>query len=355
MLLESTLDDIVTKLKEGRYPNESRVATGIVQRVLDGLNWPFHDTEMVWPEYNVGNGSVYFALCDPPSKPRVFIEVRQPGAVQAESAIEQAPLYAFRTGIHYIVLTDGRTWTFNLPPEPSSHEERCVLRLDLYEQSSRDSKEALAKYLEHGRVASGNALEAAKREYRDRMSRDTARRTLPTAWSELVREGNESLVGLLANAVEGQTKVRPVDTDILGFLRSLKGPEEEGNSQETSDDAKPNESRPPYHGTVIVAGKRHKYRSLVGAMVTVLTELQKADRGFLDRLVKRPGIKRNRRMIVAKNAEEIYPNSPHLRKVVGQLPDGWLVCKNFSAAESMKVINIATDLSGESVEWDPPQ
>ena len=242
-----------------------------------------------------------------------------------------------------------------MPSEPGSYEDRCVLRLDLYERSSLDSRDALAHYLEHGRVASGEALEAARQEYRDRMSQDTARRTLPEAWSELVRKGNESLVRLLADAVEAHTKLRPIDADVLGFLQSLKGSFNVDNIQVPSDVSKPIEPETSNEKAIIVAGKRHEYNSSVGAMVTVLTELQKADRGFLDRLVKIPGIKRKERMVVAKNAAEIYPNSPRLRNRVGQLPDGWLVCTNFSSAEIEKVINLAADVSGLPVEWDPPR
>ena len=355
MLLESTLDDIVTKLKEGRFPNEAAISTGIVLRVLSELDWQVHDTEVVWPEYNSGKGRVDFALCAPPSKPRVFIEVKQPGAAQAEGAIEQTLMYAFHTGVHYAVLTDGRTWNFYLPSEPGSYEDRCVLRLDLYERSSLDSRDALAHYLEHGRVASGEALEAARQEYRDRMSRDTARRTLPEAWSELVRKGNESLVRLLADAVEAQTNLRPIDADVLGFLQSLKSSGNVENVQVPSDVAKPSEPEKSHHKAIIVAGKRHEYKSFVGAMVTVLTELHKLDQSFLDQLAKHPRIRRRTRMVVAKDPADIFPNSPHLRNMVARLPDGWLVCKNFSSKDIRDVINVAADLSGESVEWDPLQ
>lgn len=370
MSLESTLDDIVTKLKEGRFPNEAAISTGIVLRVLRALNWHDHDAQVVWPEYNVGKGRVDFALCDPPSKPRVFVEVKQPGAAQSETSIEQALLYAFRQGVAIVVLTDGRTWNFYLPAEQGSYEERRVLKLDLYESSSRDSKAALAHYLEHGRVASGKALEAARREYRDRSRRDTARRTLPEAWSRLLREGNKSLVGLLADAVESQTTVRPTDADVLDFLRSrplrvdsghLPIPDGEITPVKTPSVA-PEQDAPPrtkgtrkrHQGAVIVAGKRHEFKSMVEAMVTILTELERSDRGFLSKFSEWPGIKRRNRNVIAKNAADIFPKAPHLRKMVDRLPNGWLVGKVFSANEIMAIIRMAEEASGAQVMWDPP-
>lgn len=349
MSLESTLADIVTKLREGRFPNEAAISTGIVLRVLRALNWQDHDTQVVWPEYNVGKGRVDFALCDPPSKPRVFVEVKQPGAAQSEDAIEQAMLYAYRQGVAIVVVTDGRTWSFYLPAEQGSYEERRVLMLDLYESSSRDSGDALVHYLEHRRVASGEALEAARREYRNRTSRDTARRTLPEAWSKLVRDRNEVLVRLLADAVEAQIKIRPDDEDVAEFLGSSKDPLGLPSASLISDSSESQESPNP---AIIVAGIRHEFKSRVKAMVIALTELQKADRGFLDRLAIYPGIKRPKRMVIAKSSADIYPDSPHLRNRVAQLPNGWLVCTNFSAQEVIQVVKIAEVVSGKAVDWD---
>lgn len=87
MPLESTLDDILTKLKEGRYRSEAAISTGIVLRVLRALDWQDHDTEVVWPEYTTMNGRVDFALCDPPSKPKVFVEVKRHGMAHAKDAV----------------------------------------------------------------------------------------------------------------------------------------------------------------------------------------------------------------------------------------------------------------------------
>ena len=375
MTLESTLDDIATKLKEGRYRSEAAISTGIVLRVLRALNWHDHDTEVVWPEYTTMNGRVDFALCDPPSKPKVFVEVKRHGMAQNKDAIRQALHYAFDEGVNFVVLTDGQTWSFYLPTERGSYEDRRVLKLDLCEPPLHTSSDALARFLEYGRVASGEALESARKEHRDRTSRDTVLRTLPEAWSELVRKGDESLVRLLADAVESRARVRPGDADVLDFLGSLKAsrglhvpslPSKPRESQEphhravmvgargASSTRRLPASQESHHRAVIVGGKRHDFKSPVTTMVTVLTELQESNRRFLEQLAIHVGIKRPTRMVVAKDAADIYPKSPHLRHKVAQLPGGWLVCTNFHAEEVMQVINIATEVSGVSVEWDLP-
>ena len=297
------------------------------------------------------NGRVDFALCDPPSKPKVFVEVKRHGMAHAKEAVRQALHYAFDEGVTFVVLTDGQTWSFYLPTERGSYEDRRVLKLDLCDRSLHTSSSALVRYLEHGRVASGEAIESARKEYRDRTSRETALRTLPEAWSQLVRTGDESLVSLLADAVESKAKVRPVDADVLEFLGSLQ---RSSGRHVPVPSSKPRESREPRHRAVIVGGKRHEFKSPVKAMIALLTELQESDRRFLDQLAIHPGIKRPTRMVVAKNAADIYPKSPHLRDKVGQLPDGWLVCTKFHAEEVMQVINLAASVSGKSVEWDLP-
>lgn len=350
MPLESTLDDIVTKLKEGRYRSEAAISTGIVLRVLRALNWQDHDTEVVWPEYTTMNGRVDFALCDPPSKPKVFVEVKRHGMAHAKDAVRQALHYAFDEGVTFVVLTDGQTWSFYLPTERGSYEDRRVLKLDLCERSLHTSSASLIRYLEHGRVVSGDAIESARKEYRDRTNRDTALRTLPEAWSRLVRTGDESLVRVIADAVESQAKVRPGNADVLEFLGSLQ---RSSGRHVPIPPSMPRESQESHHRAVIIGGKRHEFKSPVRTMVAVLTELHGADRRFLDQLAVHPGIKRPTRMVVAKNTADIYPKSPHLRDRVGQLPDGWLVCTNFHAQEVIQVIKIAADVSGVSVEWDP--
>ena len=175
---------------------------------------------------------------------------------------------------------------------------------------------------------------------------------------------------LIADAVESQAKVRPVDTDVLDFLRSRPLRVDSGRppipdrqvppvespsiSPEYEAHAKVNKTGIRYRGAVIIARKRLEYKSLIGAMITVLTELEHADHGFLNRFSEWPGIRRPKGKTVAKSPAEIYPRALHLRKLVGKLPNGWLVGKAFGATEIMKIIRIAEEVSGTSVTWDPP-
>jgi hypothetical protein len=159
--------------------------------------------------------------------------------------------YAFHTGVPFIVLTDGRTWSFYLPAEQGSYDDRRVYKLDLYERPPTEAADILRRHLAHDRVVSGEALEAARKsrvrrdaavvcgKYRSRTRcTQTERSTsgarchgsrfrgdrspaIPEAWRELVEkpsprdaaapflpQRNEDLVDMLASAVESKAGVR---------------------------------------------------------------------------------------------------------------------------------------------------
>ena len=111
MTLKEHIDDIRDKLEKREFPNEDAVSQGMVLRLLNALAWPIFDTQIVYPEYSVGEGKVDFALCHPPSDPCVFIEVKQVGNI--EESEQQLFEYAIDHGVIPIaVLTDGQKWRF---------------------------------------------------------------------------------------------------------------------------------------------------------------------------------------------------------------------------------------------------
>ena len=62
MSLETTLADITARLKDRGYPNEQAISQGIVLRLLQELGWDTYDPDVVWPEYQTGDGRADFAL-----------------------------------------------------------------------------------------------------------------------------------------------------------------------------------------------------------------------------------------------------------------------------------------------------
>jgi len=346
MSLEITLNDIATRLRQGKFPNEQAISQGIVLRVLQELGWESWDTTVVWPEYQTGEGRVDFALCNPPSKPAIFIEVKQTG--KAEDAVRQALEYAFHTGVPFVLLTDGQTWSFYLPAEQGSYEDRRVYKLDLYERQTAEAASTLERYLARGRVESGEALETARQEYRNLNRRAQARNAIPEAWNELVTKGDELLVDLLANAVESKTGVRPEDNDVAEFLAKLGKPIVVDKSPK--DDVSPqrveHESGSSRRGTLLLRGKKYSYNNAKDAMVIVLRELSKTNSSFLERCAQHPDAQGRKRRYIARTPEELYPDRPDLRDCRESLPGGWLVATNINNVLKKTIIRLATDVAG---------
>jgi len=358
MSLESTLTDIVARLRQGRFPNEQSISQGIVLRVLQELGWDTWDTAVVWPEYQTGQGRADLALCHPPSKPDIFIEVKQPG--KAEDAVRQALEYAFHTGVPFIVLTDGRTWSFYLPAEQGSYEDRRVYKLDLFERPPAEAAETLTRYLARARVESGEALETARKEYRSRNRRSQARAAIPEAWRELVQKGDEQLVELLASAVESKAGVRADVDDVAEFLAALGKPiiVETASSKPSVEPtprtgglrsvvaAPPAPAASARAGKLILRGKAYPYQNAKDAMVIVLRELAKGDPTFLERCSQHPDAQGRKRRYIARTPEELYPDREDLRDMREALPGGWLVATNLNNILKKTIIKLATEVAG---------
>lgn len=354
MSLETTLSDIATRLRQGKFPNEQAISQGIVLRVFQNLGWDTWDTTVVWPEYQTGEGRADFALCHPPSKPAIFTEVKQPG--KAEDAVRQSLEYAFHKGVPFVVLTDGRTWSFYLPAEQGSYEDRRVYKLDLYERPSAEAGEILHRYLERARVESGEALEAARKEYRSRNRRSQAKAAIPEAWSELVEKGDELLVDMLAGAVESKTGVRPDNDDVAEFLAGLGRPviveaAQHNAPQPTRSFPKPattpnSNGESSRRGKLVLLGKAHSYHNAKDAMVIVLSELAKSDSSFLERCSQHPDAQGRKRRYIARTPEELYPDRDDLRDMRESLPGGWLVATNLNNVLKKTIIRLAAEVAG---------
>jgi len=354
MSLETTLTDITARLRQGRFPNEQAISQGIVLRVLQELGWDTWDTAVVWPEYKTGEGRADFALCHPPSKPAVLIEVKQPG--KAEDAVRQALEYAFHPGVPSVVLSDGKTWSFYLPAEQGSYEDRRVYKLDLFERPPAEAGETLHRYLAHSRVESGEALKTAREEYRSRNRRSQARAAIPEAWRELVEKGDELLVDLLAGAVESKAGVRPEDDDVAEFLAGLGRPviveAPHGNTSQPISPVSPRPTAPrttgesSRSGRLVLLGKAHSYHNAKDAMLIVLRELAKADPSFLERCSQHPDAQGRKRRYIARTPEELYPDREDLRDMRESLPGGWLVATNLNNVLKKTIIRLAAEVAG---------
>lgn len=356
MSLADTVADVTARLRQGLFPNEQSISQGIVLRLLQDLGWQTWDTTLVWPEYQTGEGRVDFALCHPPRKPAVFVEVKQPGG--ADDGVRQALEYGFHTGVPFVALTDGKTWSFYLPAEQGSYDERRVFKLDLFERDAGQAAAILERYLSKARVDSGEALEGARQEYRMRNRSAQARAAIPEAWQELVERGDETLVALLTDAVESKAGVRPEGDDITDFLSALGIVPRQ--SYAAGPDPRPRTETLPTprtarmvdfggssrSGTLVLRGKSYHYPNAKEAMMIVLRELATEDPTFLERCARHPHAQGTERRHIARSPEELFPFREDLRKFHEQLPSGWCVSTNLNNPTKKTIIRLAAEVAG---------
>ena len=220
MSLEEQIPDIQNKLRNNEYPNEQSISQGIVLRLLSEMQWPVYDTQLVIPEYSIHGKRVDFALCIQKNKPVVFIEVKQPG--NTLGADKQLFEYAFHKGVPFAIVTDGKEWHFYLPAEVGSYDERRVYKLDLIERDTHESAYRLERYLSFNEVAQGNALENARKDYKNVSKERQAKANIPIAWEKLIEEMDEMLTEVISEKVESICGFKPTQKQIISYLSSLK-------------------------------------------------------------------------------------------------------------------------------------
>ena len=220
MTLKEHIDDIRDNLEKGLFTSEAAVSDGIVRRLLDALKWPIYEPQIVYPQYPVEGGKVDFALCHPPSKPIIFIEVKKVGNI--EGAERQLFEYAFHEGVPIAILTDGQKWRFFYPTGQGDYRERKVYELNLSEGNSEESAECLNRYLNYDSIRTGEAVEAIKKDYEQVVQQRQVATRLPEAWNKLIEEADEFLLHAVAEKTESLCGHKPTDEQVLTFLKSLK-------------------------------------------------------------------------------------------------------------------------------------
>ena len=225
MTLKEHIDDIRKRLEKKEIESEAAVRQGIVERLLRVLAWPTHDTKIVFPEYGVEEGDVDYALCDPASTPRIFIEVKRVGNI--DKGIEQLFKYAFHTGVLIVVLTDGQKWRFYYPAGEGSYENRKVAELDFVVGNSDESAKCLNRYVKYERVKSGGAAKVIAEDYQSIVNQRKIEERLPEAWSKLLQDEDkfsEFLIEAIAGKTESLCRARPTHDQMITFLKSLSVP-----------------------------------------------------------------------------------------------------------------------------------
>lgn len=331
--------------------------------LLRELGWDDSDPATVCPQYATGRGRVDFALFPRPGSPAVFVEVKAVG--RTSDADQQLFSYAFHEGAQIAVLTDGRIWSFYLPGQFGSYDERRVYQRDLLERDPTEAEHCLDRYLARSRVVSGVALADAQADYHDQRNRREAERILPKAWSELLTEPDPDLVEMLRSRAEVMSGHRPTQEAIENFLRAQAG---EPPASVMAPPAPPLAAAPPTsapaprpapappvapspdHGNPGECRWRLRSRSgggrdQVEAWLGLLAALFET---FPDRRENMAAAVRTRsRNNIARTVADIYPAKPELAQRAHRLiVPGWYFGTNESAATKLRIAMAAAGACG---------
>jgi predicted type IV restriction endonuclease len=223
MDLNEHITDIQRAIRTGQFSNEAAVSRGIVMRLLQALNWPIFDTNIVWPEYSLETLKVDYALCYPPSKPTVIIEVKNIGNLEgADSKLFE---YAFRAGVPMAILTDGQEWHFYLPAGKGSILERRFYKLDILKRDLAEIVNRFERYLAYERIRNGEALKSARAEHDSASILREVKTNIPIAWEKIIEEQDSILIDLISEKVADLCGYKPEPDLVSSFLlEQLKTP-----------------------------------------------------------------------------------------------------------------------------------
>jgi Arc/MetJ-type ribon-helix-helix transcriptional regulator len=220
--LKHVIQNIQQQIKDGIFSNEASVIRGIINPILQELNWPINDVRIVRPEYTLENRRVDIALFHN-NQPHIFIEAKKIGA--ADGAERQLFEYAFHAGVPILILTDGPTWHFFLTAGLGNYGQRKVSRLDLIEYEDLDQLSSKFKeYLDYNKVISGQAQKCLESDYRSRIRELEIVQTLPKAWEKILDDKDELLFEIIANKVEELCNYKPSSNAVFEFLTNIRHP-----------------------------------------------------------------------------------------------------------------------------------
>lgn len=356
MTLAQHIEEIRTGISAGRFTNEAAVSQGILLRLLQALSWPTFDTQIVCPEFSIEGRRVDFALCNAPSRPIAFVEVKQIG--QSEGAERQLFEYAFHAGVPLAILTDGQEWNFFLPAEQGDYGERRVYKLDIVERDVAECVSRLTRYLKYDAIVSGKAIEAARADYRNASREREMKAMLPKAWGKLVTDEDELLIELLADRVESLCGFKPDPDTVACFLRERIIPNPSCQPQSKPCPVRP---RPPKIKTTPAPagsfgfqldGQHYPARNAREVLAKVFEVLASRDATFLERFAALPKHGRKRRYL-ARTPEELYPGRPDLARDHSAEPvPGWYLGTNVSRTAIKRIITMACTVAHLSFARD---
>jgi predicted type IV restriction endonuclease len=353
--MNAVINEIINNIKEGLFINEAAVSQGIIQRILQALDWPIYNPRIVTPEFSLEGGRVDFALCHPSDKPMVFIEVKQIGKIVG--AEKQLFEYAFHQGVPMAILTDGAEWQFFLPAEQGTYDDRRVYKLDLLERGTDEIVSRFNRYLNYKNICDRTAIENARKDYKNVAKNREIKRTLPEAMAKLIEESDELLVDLLSEKVESLCGYSPEQDEVIAFLKQNVHVTDQNASYEQKEKSLQKKNRNTRKQTsqrtivstniigFILKGKKHETNGARDFCIKGLTEISRISDDFFSRYASYPRHGKKRRF-VADNKYDLYPGRKDLaEKASYEIKHGWWVGINIGQQQAVKIVLLGCEIA----------
>lgn len=347
-LIEHILD-IRTRLNREEYDNEVKICDGIVKRLLADLGWPLFETEVVSPQFKIESGTergyVDFALCHPPKKPLVFLEVKVVGSADQKGE-DQLFRYCYREGVKLAILTDGCTWKFYYPYGGGQISDRLFRQFDIVAGDATIIAETLQWFLDLDAVKSGIAYNRCENAYTECQSQRKAAEAFDSVWNALLCESDKRLVDIFTRKVEENTGIRPKQNAVVEFLRK------QATQPLTELTGPPPTDEKAHKGEALVTpfftlnGVTTQFKTGKEVFVAIFREFAKRDNGFCKHYAntQRTG---GKRLELARRAEDLYPpGSKWARTDASELPGGRWLATHLSDKLKEKRIQRACDVTG---------
>jgi len=343
------ISEIQKSIRAGLYTNEASVSRGVVMRIFQALNWPIFDTSIVRPEYPLESLFVDYALCHPPNKPAIILEVKDIGKL--EGADTKLFEYAFHAGATMAILTDGQQWHFYLPSARGSIQERRFYKLDLLERDIDEIISCFNRYLGYDQVCSGKAEKEARADYDSQSILRDIESNLPVAWRKILEEQDSILIDLISEKVADLCGYKPEPDTVSLFLQKQLRPTFVEPTPIPRVAPKPS-TRPEPLSQIgfILRGKQYIARSAKEVLVEVMKNLAQSDPNFLNRFVSRKHGRSRRYIGQSKN--ELYPGRPDLAVLSEEIYPGWWVGTNYSKNNIRIILELACEVAGLTFNSD---
>ncbi len=364
------IEEIRDSLTRGDFANEAQISRSVVMRLLNTLGWNVWDPKVVIPEFPIKRRKVDYALCHPPDKPSVLVEVKDVGKANAKGE-EQLFDYCFRQGVPLAVLTDGRSWGFFFPAGQGSYQERRFAAVDLVDGDTAESAERISRYLAFEAVRSGEAHRRAHDDYYAFRQQSEAAANFEAVWAEFLREPPEVLKDWFCREVERISGVRPELRRVEEFIwsqdfkaeavhiqtptaspprhsqkmRAASEVPAEPTLERSQAISEPPKGRLGKEYSFIFRGQTEQFSNGKELLVGVFERLLQTDARFYEEL--EPRLKGHSRQYLARDRDSLYPNAPKLAETqAASLSGGWWLGTNSSTSQKREQIKMACRVAG---------